>query len=105
MRPISSRRQRQQKHIADLDLVTGQFLRVDERKLAQRVLDLLDNCFLGRDLDLAFLVVPVDLDAVACLVLELLASGGPDGVLHRLDDHVAVEALLIAQDLYTLSDR
>ena len=57
-------------------------------------------------LDLAFFVVPLDLNAVPDLVmsLELLSDRGLHSLLHRLDHKISVNALFVAKYFYALSD-
>ncbi len=92
--------------ITDLNLVACQFLRLCQRKFCGRVLNLFDNGLLNGDLDLAFFVVPFDLDAVTELVMsfELLPGSCLYSLLHRLDHKIAVNALFVAQYFYALSD-
>ena len=76
-------RQRDEQHIADLDLVACEFLSFLEREFRRRIFDLEDNDLLSGNLDDAFVIVPLDLNALACLILstELLSGRGLDRFL------------------------
>src|SRR5438874_2431976 len=87
--------------VANVDLFARKLARLVERKLATGIGDLLDDDLRGEDFQTR-LRRPLDLNLLARL--ELLAGGGAHGLLHGLDDDLAVYALLFADRVNALPD-
>ena len=85
------RRQRVGDEIADLGLGV-EALRRGERHLRRLVLDLVDDLAEAQQADLA--AAPVDLGADVVFLAVFRAPGLLDGLLHRLEDFVLVDALV-----------